>query len=445
MTALSRLLGLENRQAPGLVPVRTGGVRSFLLSPASGMIARTGRNVTPETAMGHSAVYAAVRTLAEHVGSLPLETYRTLPDGGRERIYNRQSELVGLAPNPYMPAGEVWETVVAHMLLWGNAFLYKARGADGRVMALFPVYPARVAVGIDADHTPIYRINTSNLGTDFTPTLEGRDVMAVGNGADILHFRNLSLTGVSGLSPITQVANPIATHLAQEEYIGTYWRNAATPAGLLSAPGTLSGDTRKDLTEAWNANYGGLDRVARTAILDQGVTWQSITHSLSESQHLDQRRYAVEDIARIFNVPASLIGGSSSSMRYENPILEALNFAQFSLRIWCNRIERRIQHDPDVWIDRTLTPRFDLEESLLRADRNTRYQANESAVRAGWKSPADVRREENLPHVDGLDVYTQNLKPRLAGESGELTKLTEVPLMNTNEVPNGSSPILPNT
>lgn len=420
MSALARVFGIEERAAPGLKPA--AGHRTWVNTLMRGG-SRTGRAVTPHVALEHSAVYAGVRTLAEYVGSLPLVTYRDLAQGGREQVVDvRQAQLVGSSPNPVIPAGELWETVVAHLVMWGNAFLFKERDPQGRVIALWPIAPARVAIGLDGQE-PIYRINNSALGADFMPAFTSDDAMAVGTRADITHFRNWSVDGISGISPITQTANTLASHLAQEEYVSTWWRNSAMPSGILSTDAKLNTEQRNQLVDSWNAAHGGLNRVARTALLDQSMTWQAITHTLAEDQHLEQRQYAVQDIARILGIPAYMIGGSTGdSLTYENPVQQALHFANSALRIWCNRLERTIQHDDDLWPFKELTCRFNLDE-IMRADQKTRYETYLLAVRGGWLSPNDVRIREYEAPVDGLDKYTLNLSPRDSGEISELTKL----------------------
>lgn len=368
----------------------------------------TGKRVTVETALALIPVYAAVRALAESVGSLPLTVYREL-DRGREKARDsRLWYLLHEEPNPEMAAHEVWENITGHLNLWGNGFLYKARNGAGQVVELWPLPPDRIKVG---------RVEGQRI---FEITQEDNSVV-VGNERDILHIRAFGTDGLVGLSPITQARQGLAVVMAQEEFQGRFYANNANPGGFLAAPGTLGDDASKRLKANWEASHKGLENVAKVAVLEEGITWQQTGLPFEDQQFVETQKMGIAQVARLFRVPPSKINAESGgSLTYSTTELENLAFVTDSLRPWLIRIERALKRDGDIRIEKDLYPEF-LVDALLRGDIKTRYQAHAIAIASGFKNRNEVRVEENLTWVDGLDTFELSL-PKAALPPAEPTK-----------------------
>jgi len=122
-------------------------------------------------------------------------------------------------------------------------------------------------------------------------------------------------------------------------------------------------------------------------------------HPPEEAQFLETTRANVATIARYFGVQPELIGGESGgSLTYANVEQRALDFLTFGLRPWLVRLE--------VALSALLASKTDVKfnaAALVRTDLLTRYQAHESAIRAGWKLRSEVRDLEDLPPIPGID------------------------------------------
>ena len=121
----------------------------YLFGPSA-----SGKTVNEFTAMQTTAVYACVRILAETLAALPLQLYRYTP-GGKERVYDHPLyHLLHDEPNPEMTSFIFRETLMTHLLLWGNAYAQIIRNGKGEVIALYPLMPNRMTVDRDENGLP---------------------------------------------------------------------------------------------------------------------------------------------------------------------------------------------------------------------------------------------------------------------------------------------------
>lgn len=262
----SRRSGIANPQK-WLIDYFTGGTKSA-----------AGINVTPDTALQASAVYASVRVLAETIASLPLHVYRRLGNGkGKEKatehyLYPVLHEIA----NPEMTSFELRETMVGHLCLRGNAYAEKVFDRAGRVKELWPLNPDGVLVERDkATKQLIYII-----------TLPGESKQVKLSSDRILHIRGLSGNGIIGYSPIALAKESIGLALATEEYGSRFFGNASRPSGVLEHPGKLGKDAADRLKKSWEEMHRGLSNAHRVAILEEGLKWNQIGMTQEDSQYL---------------------------------------------------------------------------------------------------------------------------------------------------------------
>lgn len=367
-----------------LTNLMQGGTTSF-----------AGKNVTPDTAFATSTVYAAIRVLTDAIGSVRPVLYKEDADGNRQAA--KDSPVWGMLtqePNPEMAVGEFYELLMAHLNLWGNAFIYKMRPvANGPVRELWPIDPRRVRVK---------RENGDRLFDIIDPT--GFSTQVTTNERDILHIRAVGAAeGLYGLSPIQQARQRVGVNIAQEEFIGRLYGNDATPSGILSTPSTLGPEAAERLRANWNALHKGPGKTGNIAVLEDGVEWQSLGAPLTDLQWIESQRFGVQEIARIFHLPAWMLNESSGdSLTYSNTETAWTHFVRASLIPWITKFEQSIKRDPDIIIDPNVCVEFNLNQ-LLRGDQFVRYQAYELGIKAGWLKPNEVRVLENLNPIDGLD------------------------------------------
>jgi HK97 family phage portal protein len=189
----------------------------------------SGKAVNEQTAMTVTAVYACVRILGEAIAGLPLHVCKYKPDGGKDRdISHSLFRMLHDAPNPEMTSFVWRETMMAHLLLHGNAYSQIIRDGHGRVLALYPLLPNRMRVDRDMRTGRIVYTYTKDAGLPIFLKKE-----------DVLHIPGLGFDGLIGYSPIAMAKNAVGLALATEEYGAAFFANGANPGGVLEHRATL--------------------------------------------------------------------------------------------------------------------------------------------------------------------------------------------------------------
>lgn len=286
-----------------------------------------GKSVTARTAIQVSVVYACVRVIAETVASLPLSVYEEADAGSVKALEHPLYHILHDEPNPEMTSFIWRETMLTHLLLWGNAYSQILRNGRGKIIGLYPLLPDRMEVDRDNSGVLIYTYTTS---TGNTVKLRPEDV---------LHIPGLGFDGVMGYSPIAVERNAIGLGIAAEEFGSKFFSNGATPSGILTHPNTVK--TPKALRESWMNAYGGSSNANRVAILEEGMTFTRISLSNNEAQFLETRRFQVKEICRIYRVPPHMIGDLERAT-FSNIEHQSISFTVHTIRPWLVRIEQII-------------------------------------------------------------------------------------------------------
>lgn len=364
----------------------------------------SGKAVTERSAMQMTAVYSCVRILAEAVAGLPLHLYKYTPDGGKERaITHPLYRLLHDEPNPEMSSFVFRETLMTHLLLWGNAYAQIIRNGKGEVIALYPLMPNRMEVDRDKNGKLYYAYTTQQ---EDAPTMKGSTVYL--DPSEVLHIPGLGFDGLVGYSPIAMAKNAIGMAIACEEYGAKFFANGAAPGGVLEHPGTIKDPAR--VRESWQSTFGGSGNANKIAVLEEGMKYTPIGISPEQAQFLETRKFQINEIARIFRVPPHMVGDLEKSS-FSNIEQQSLEFVKYTLDPWVIRWEQTLS--------RTLFSteekkeyffKFNLE-GLLRCDYASRMSGYATARQNGWMSANDIRELENLdriPAEEGGDLYLIN-------------------------------------
>ena len=295
-----------------------------------------GKVVNERSAMQMTAVYACVRVLAESIASLPLHLYIRNGDGNRTRAEDhRLYFLLHDEPNPEMSSFIFRETLMTHILLWGNGYAQILRNGKGEIMALYPLMPNKMSVERDEKGQLYYRYNRFG---DEPPTMKDEsDSTVILIPEDVLHIPGLGFDGLVGYSPISMTKNAIGLALAAEEYGSKFFSNGAAPAGVLEHPGIIK-DVSK-LRESWNETFGGSRNAGKVAILEEGLHFNPISMSPQDSQLLETRQYQLNEIARIFRIPPHMVADLSKAT-FSNIEQQSLEFVKYTLDPWVCRWEQ---------------------------------------------------------------------------------------------------------
>lgn len=364
----------------------------------------SGKAVTEHSAMQMTAVYSCVRILSEAVAGLPLHLYKYMDSGGKAMALDHPLyHLLHDEPNSEMSSFVFRETLMTHLLLWGNAYAQIIRNGKNEIVALYPLMPNKMSVDRDENgrlYYTYYRGSDEAIkNTEFAVTLQP---------SDVLHIPGLGFDGLVGYSPIAMAKNAIGMAIACEEYGAKFFANGAAPGGVLEHPGTIKDPQR--VRESWQSTFGGSGNANKIAVLEEGMKYTPIGISPEQAQFLETRKFQINEIARIFRVPPHMVGDLEKSS-FSNIEQQSLEFVKYTLDPWVIRWEQSIQRSLLSRDEKAVYfVKFNLE-GLLRGDYQSRMNGYAIGRQNGWMSANDIRELENLdriPAEDGGDLYLIN-------------------------------------
>lgn len=388
----------------------SGSNYTFLFGPTT-----SGKSVNEFTAMQTTAVYSCVRILSEALACLPLHLYR-YKEGGKERVYDHPLyHLLHDEPNSEMTSFVFRETLMSHLLIWGNAYAQVIRDGAGRVVGLYPLLPNKVEVGRDKSGEIFY---TYARTSDENPNFKDYGTVVL-RKQDVLHIPGLGFDGLVGYSPIAMAKNAVGMTLACEEYGASFFANGANPGGVLEHPGVLK-DPKK-VRDSWNEVYRGVNNAHKVAVLEEGMKYQQIGIPPEEAQFLETRKFQINEIARLYRIPPHMVGDLEKSS-FSNIEQQSLEFVKYTLDPWVIRWEQALQRS-------LLLPKEKTEyfiklnvDGLLRGDYQSRMSGYSIGRQNGWLSANDIREMEDMnsiPEDEGGNLYLIN---------GNMTKLKDAGL-----------------
>lgn len=375
ITRALSLVGLEKRNTIG---------------PEGWPIPLSASAVTPATAQGVSAVYACVQAIAETTASLPLILFRRGEDGDRERASDHPLyRVLHDQFNPEMTALEGREYLQACVLLRGNAYARIVRGWDGQVRELWPLNPDNV------------QVRRTGSGLVYDHSKDGTRTTLLAH--EVLHLRHrLGDDGVMGVSPIAAARGVVELAQAENEHGRNTFTNGAKLLGVLKFPGKLKPEQRTAIATSWSSQHAGGANSGRTAILEEGVDFQALSMTLEDAEWIAARQFSVEEVARLFRVPPTVIGDLRHG-NYSNSVEMARQFVTQTLRrhlvAWEQAIAAKCLTDAGR---RTYFAEHQVE-GLLRGDSANRAAFYSSGISDGWMLRSEARKLENLPAIEGID------------------------------------------
>ncbi|MGN1031702.1 MAG: phage portal protein [Butyricicoccaceae bacterium] len=380
---------------------------TFLFGPTT-----SGKHVNEFTAMQTTAVYSCVRILSEAIASLPLHLYR-YTDTGKERVFDHSLyRILHDEPNPEMTSFVFRETLMSHLLIWGNAYAQIIRDGNGSVLSLYPLLPNRIDVFRDKSGRLMYSYTRSE---DENPNFQRYGTILL-KPEEVLHIPGLGFDGLVGYSPIAMARNAVGMTIACEEYGASFFANGANPGGVLEHPGVLK-DPKK-VRDSWNEVYRGTGNAHKVAVIEEGMSFKQIGIPPEEAQFLETRKFQINEIARLYRIPPHMVGDLEKSS-FSNIEQQSLEFVKYTLDPWVIRWEQALrkalllpQEKQQYFIKLNV-------DGLLRGDYQSRMTGYATARQNGWMSANDIRELEDLnpiPPEEGGDLYLIN---------GNMTKLRD--------------------
>lgn len=365
---------------------------ALLYALSGGAQTYTGKSVHEDNALTYIPVFAAVRLLSEIVASLPLHLYRRLSRGKERAVDDPKYIMMHLKPNPEMTSMTYRETMMGHLLVWGNCYSEIEYNNAGRITALWPLLPGSMNMK---------RVNDEIVYLYQLP--DGR--IKVFPKMKILHIVGFSKNGLMGYSVINKGREAISMGMALEEYGSRFFGNGGKPPIALEHPGELSEKAQDRLRKAWSETHQGLSNAHRLAILEEGMQLKEYGISPEDAQALESKKFQVTEIARLFNIPPHMLKDLERST-FSNIEHSGLEFVIYTLTPWLTRIEQTYstqllseQEQKELFFEH-------LVAGLLRGDIKSRYEAYSIGRNNGWLSANDICELENMNPLDsGGDVY----------------------------------------
>jgi HK97 family phage portal protein len=353
----------------------------------------SGISVSPESAMKYTAVYSCVNVLGQALAQVPWDVYRRKGEKGKEIARDRSEHyLLHSEPNGKMTSYSMRMAMMANVSLRGNMFVEIQRDGASRTRALRPLLASNVCVydSLD-DESLVYKVTRRNGTTD------------VLDGSDVIHVPCISLDGASGLSPIAQNRQAIGLGLAAEAAGASFFGNGSRPSGYLTSDKPIRQQDREDIEKKWFAKFGGSKNHGKVPVLSGGLKWNQLSISPSDAQYLETRNYQAADIARIFRVPAVLIGLADKTSTYASAEAFFQSFIMHTIVPWAVAIEQEFNrklfpNTDDIYC------KLDLN-GLMRGDPKTRAEFYKSLFGAGALSQNDIRGWEEQDPIEGGDRY----------------------------------------
>jgi HK97 family phage portal protein len=383
-------------------------------------------NADNENALTASAVLCAVRVIADGLAQVPFKLLKPSKGGGRGEDAKDHPlySLLRYAPNDWQTSYELREQIAFHLVLTGNAFVFINRDErTGEPLELYAYEPGSVTITRNEDYSLSYRIQTGKRKTvDYT------DIPS----ENMWHIKGPSWNGWGGLNFTKIAREAIGLSVASERFGANLFKNGARPGGVLSTESTLTPDQREALQKSWNAQQAGVGNAHKTAVLSNGLKWQTITSNADEAQWTDARKFQIEEICRVFRVhPVMLMTQGATSYNSVEQLL--LAHLTHTLMPWYERIEQSAyqallsKDDKKAGLYVKLDSRALMEASV--ADRLAYYNAGRTG---GWLTVNEIRELEDRERSD--DPMADQLTPA-ANLFGQQTP----PASNeTQETPNAN-------
>lgn len=390
-----------------------------------GRESNSGVNVNESTALNSTAVFACIRLLSDTLASLPCPVYKRLNPRGKERATKYPLyKLIHTKANPIMPSFTWRETMMAHILTWGNCYSEIEYAENGWPIALWPLRPDKTKPERDKVTKELYYTTFIN------------DIQYKLSKNRVFHIPGLGFDGTKGYSPITLAREAIGLSLAMEEFGARYFGSGTHPGAIitrpLEAPALDNQEAIDNLRNYLIDAYSGLSKSNRLMLLEEGMDIKNIGIPPEDSQFIESRKFQINEIARFYGIQPHMIGDLTESTN-NNIEMQSIEFVVYTLRPWLVRWEQYQnqflipEEHQDIYFSEFLI------DGLLRGDVKSRSEALQIQRRSGVINADDWAEIENRnPLPDGKgQVYI------VESNMQSLDALVKNPLGQPNKPPGG--------
>lgn len=401
MRALRALAGMTARASlenPS-TPLTAGNLLSKVSEP--GQLWSNGSKDGP---LSVASALRCVQIISASVAGCPINV-RVRETGAEVKIAALRAEREGTTPF------ETWETVTAHLALWGNAYVRKVRNRLGQLVELVPIHPARVTVHIE---------DGGDVGLPYVKRFEIDGGKVNLTEYDVMHIPALSTDGAVGYSVVGNLRRTFGLATNAERMADRLYESGMLMQGYLSTDASLDGEKAQILQDRWRAKLAGIDNAYEVPIFDKGLKFEKLTMSPADAQFLETRKFQTTEIARLFGVPGWIINDQEKSTSWGSGMEQQfISFVMVTLKPYMHRMEQRITRE----VCDPVTEKAEFKvEGLLRGDSKARAAFYASGIQHGWMVPNDVRPLEGMPTVPWGDVPYRPFNESAGAQAEDDTK-----------------------
>lgn len=403
-------MGLFDRLRPQ--GMTSDELSKMILSTYGGGTTSTGISVNTDSAMRAMAVHTCVKIKANSIAQLPCHLMRKQGRNKEQATDHPYYTLLHDQPNEWMTTPEFWGMASAHLDLRGNFFAIKSGLPGRRVRELIPLAIGAVE---EVYQTPTYGLfykvrrpnanqNVSDIGSIGMTTSTDVDVIP---GNKIMHLRELTLNGFTGLNPIAYARESIGLALATEKHGAKLFAHGTLLAGLLKTDKSFKTDAEaRTFVEKFNEVYSSVENAHKTALLENGITWEKMGMTSEDSQFMEARGFQTWEITNLFfGLPLMMMSGREKTATFASAEQFSLQYVTYALVPRLVNIERAISRDlltPDE--RKEYYAKFSVQ-GLLRADIKAFADANAVLIDKEVLNPNEVRDLLDRNPYDGGDVF----------------------------------------
>ncbi len=371
-----------------------------------------GVTVTEDAALRFTAVYAAIKLLSENIAALPKSVKVRVDEGYEDADQHAVYKLLCVAPNSYMDLFTFWFSQLSRLFGKGNFYAVIER-KGGVPVALHPVDPDWVRVVFE-NGLKGFVVSCVDPAFKF---LDGTYLEH-----EMIHVMLFTRNGLDGIDPITYNAGAIGRGIATQKFSADFYKRGGQIKGTLETEGELGDDQYENFMKHYSQAAQNFD----TPLLEYGIKYKSVGISPVAAQIIQTETMSIDDIARIFCIPPHLLAELTHAT-FSNIEQQNIHFAEFSLRPVCKRIE--VQLESKLFSDAErgrYSVKFDLK-GLMRGDAAARANYYTSGINAGWMTPNEARRLEEMKALPGLDAPRMPMNFVQIGEDGKAVVVDNSP------------------
>lgn len=353
-----------------------------------------------DSALSYFAVFACITLIAADVGKLTLRLVQQDDEGIWDEATNSAWSPVLRKPNRYQTTQKFIEQWITSKLVHGNAYVLKERDRVGLVRALYVLDPSKVVPLVAPDGAVYYELRRDDLaGLTASEAPTGTVVVPA---SEIIHDRMLVLFHpLCGVSPLFACGATALQGVVIQEMSRRFFAGGSHPGGVLLAPGAIDDKTAQRMKEYWQTEFSG-DNVGKVAVLGDGLKYEPMTVTATDSQLIEQLRWTAETICACFHVAPFMIGiGPPPPFASVEPMLQL--YHSQCIQTLLTACENSLDEGLGL-IGTSYGTEFDTDD-LIWMDTATKTKAAADAISSGAMAPNEARKKYfGLGSVEGGDT-----------------------------------------